>query len=59
MAEQAANIIGGGKFGLPIGTIVRNKAQEIKASQQAKKTLEIGAGTKQTGKNQINNLNNP
>ena len=59
MAEQAANIIGGGKFGLPIGTMVRNKAQEIKAGQQAKKTLELGAGTKQTGKNQINNLNNP
>ena len=58
-AEQAANIIGGGKFGLPIGTMVRNKAQEIKAGQQAKKDLELGAGTKQTGKNQINNLNNP
>ena len=57
--EQSANIIGGGKFGLPIGTMVRNKAQEIKASQQAKKDLELGAGTKQTGKNQINNLNNP
>jgi len=57
--EQGANVIGGGKFGLPIGTMVRGKAQEIKAKQQAKKTLELGAGTKQTGKNQINNLNNP
>jgi len=57
--EQTANLVGGGKFGLPIGTMVRNKAQEIKAKQQAKKDLEIGAGTRQTGKNQINNLNNP
>lgn len=57
--EQGANVIGGGKFGLPLGTMVRGKAQEIKASQQAKKTLELGAGTKQTGKTQINNLNNP
>ena len=57
--EQGANVIGGGKFGLPIGTMVRGKAQEIKAKQQAQKTLELGAGTKQTGKTQINNLNNP
>lgn len=55
--EQTANVIGGGKFGLPIGTMIRGKAQELKAKQQAKKTLELGAGTKQTGKNQINNLN--
>lgn len=57
--EQGANVIGGGKFGLPLGTMVRNKAQEIKAKQQTKKTLEIGAGTKQTGANKINDLNNP
>ena len=57
--EQTANVIGGGKFGLPIGTMVRGKAQELKAKQQAKKTLELGAGTKQSGKNQITNLNNP
>lgn len=57
--EQTANVIGGGKFGLPLGTMVRNKAQEIKAKQQTKKTLEIGAGTKQTGANKINDLNNP
>jgi hypothetical protein len=57
--EHTANVIGGGKFGLPIGTMVRNKAQELKSQAETKKILELGAGTKQSGKNQINNLNNP
>lgn len=42
--ETAGNVIGGGKVGLPIGTMVRGKAQEIKAAQAAKQSLKPGAG---------------
>lgn len=42
--EAAGNVVGGGKVGLPIGTMIRGKAQEIKAAQAAKQSLKPGAG---------------
>jgi hypothetical protein len=47
--------------GCQLGTMVmkqeHKKLKLVKA--ETRKDLELGAGTKQTGKNQINNLNNP
>lgn len=42
--EATGNVVGGGKFGLPIGTMVRNKAQEVKATRAAQQSLKPGAG---------------
>lgn len=42
--ETAGNIAGGGKLGLPVGTMIRSKAQEIKAMKEAEKSLKPGAG---------------
>jgi hypothetical protein len=44
LLEYGGNIVGGGKFGLPLGSMVRGKAQEVKAAAQTKKSLETGAG---------------
>jgi len=55
--EHGANIVGGGKFGIPVGSIVRGKVQEFKAGKETEKSLELGAGTKQTGKNKLEDLN--
>jgi len=51
MAERAAggletlgNVVGGGKFGLPLGSMVRGQVQKIKESQKTKKALEPAAG---------------
>ena len=44
LLEAGGNVVGGGKFGLPLGTMVRGKAQEIKATREAKKSLRPGAG---------------
>jgi len=42
--ETAANVAGGGKIGLPVGTMIRSKAQEFKAKKEAEKSLRPGAG---------------
>lgn len=42
--ETMGNVVGGGKVGLPIGTMIRSKAQEIKATQAAQQSLKPGAG---------------
>ena len=47
--EQGANIVGGGKMGIPIGSMIRSRVQQYKASKETEKALETGAGTKQTG----------
>ena len=51
MAERAAggletlgNVIGGGKVGLPLGSMVRGQVQKFKAAQQTKKALEPAVG---------------
>jgi hypothetical protein len=49
MMEQGANIVGGGKMGIPIGSMVRSRVQQYKATKETEKALETGAGTKQTG----------
>ena len=67
MAEKAKNAIAfgvekGGNLlvpGLQLGTSVIESRARRAAEAETKKALELGAGTKQTGKNQINNLNNP
>lgn len=45
--------------GLQLGTSVMEMRARRAAEAETRKALELGAGTKQTGKNQINNLNNP
>lgn len=47
LAEYGGNVIGGGKFGLPIGSMIRGKAQEFKAAKETEKALKPGAGIKQ------------
>ena len=51
MAERAAggletlgNVVGGGKVGLPLGSMVRGQVQKFKAGQRTKKALEPAAG---------------
>ena len=44
LAESGANIMMGGKYGIPVGSIVRSKVQEIKAGKETAKSLETGAG---------------
>ena len=51
MAERAAggletlgNVVGGGKVGLPIGSMVRGQVQKFKAGQETKRALEPAAG---------------
>jgi hypothetical protein len=56
LMEQGANLVGGGKIGIPVGSIVRGKVQQYKAGKETEKALEVGAGTKQTGKNKIQDL---
>ena len=56
LMEQGANILGGGKIGIPVGSIVRSKVQQYKAGKETEKALEVGAGTKQTGKNKVSDL---
>ena len=45
--------------GLQLGTTVMEMRARRAAEAETRKALELGAGTKQTGKNQVNNLNNP
>jgi len=54
--EQGANLVGGGKIGIPVGSIIRSKVQQYKAGKETEKALEIGAGTKQTGENKVKDL---
>ena len=54
--EQGANLVGGGKIGIPVGSIVRGKVQQYKAGKETEKALEVGAGTKQSGKNKVSDL---
>ncbi len=42
--EAGANIVGGGKFGVPIGSIVRGQVQKFKANKATQKALEPAAG---------------
>ena len=56
LMEQGANILGGGKIGIPVGSIVRGKVQQYKAGKETEKALEVGAGTRQTGKNKVKDL---
>lgn len=56
LMEQGANILGGGKIGIPVGSIVRSKVQQYKAGKETEKALEVGAGTRQTGKNKVKDL---
>ncbi len=44
-AEQGGNLIGLGKFGIPAGTIVRQKIQSSKEKRFAREALEPGAGS--------------
>lgn len=44
-AEQGGNLIGLGKFGIPAGTIVRQKIQSGKEKRFAREALEPGAGS--------------
>lgn len=46
LAEQGANIMFGGKYGIPVGTIVREKAAAAKQRAATKQTLEVGAGSR-------------
>ena len=67
LAEKGKNAIAfgvekGGNLlvpGLQLGTTVMESRARRAAEAETRKALELGAGTKQTGKNQINNLNNP
>jgi hypothetical protein len=45
--------------GLQLGTTVMEMRARRAAQAEAQKSLETGAGLRQTGKNKINNLNNP
>jgi hypothetical protein len=55
-AEKLGNVaIPGAQLGTTAKEILANRALEA----QKRQSLELGAGTKQTGKNKINNLNNP
>lgn len=51
MAERAAgglealgNVVGGGKFGIPVGSMVRGQVQKFKTAKETKKALEPAAG---------------
>ena len=44
-AEQAGNVVGLGKYGLPVGTIVRQKIKAAKEKSAVEKSLEPGAGS--------------
>lgn len=44
-AEQAGNIVGLGKFGIPAGTIIRQKYQASKEKRFVKESLKPGAGS--------------
>jgi hypothetical protein len=67
LAEKGKNAIAfgvekGGNLlvpGLQLGSTVMESRARRAAEAETRKALELGAGTKQTGKNQINNLNNP
>ena len=67
LAEKGKNAIAfgvekGGNLlvpGLQLGSVVMESRARRAAEAETRKALELGAGTKQTGKNQINNLNNP
>lgn len=51
-AEQAGNLVGLGKFGIPAGTIVRQKIQKVRERKEFEKSWEPGAGStlKEIGK---------
>ena len=58
----AAGVEKGGNLlvpGLQLGTTVMEMRARRAAEAETRKALELGAGTKQTGKTPINNLNNP
>jgi hypothetical protein len=44
-AEATGNLIGLGKYGFPVGTIIRQKVQESKTKTRARRALEPGAGS--------------
>jgi hypothetical protein len=44
LLEGGANIVGGGKYGIPVGSIIRNEARKFKAGQETERSLKPGAG---------------
>ena len=44
VVESGANVMMGGKYGIPVGSIVRGKIQEVKAAKETEKSLAPGAG---------------
>lgn len=44
VVESGANMMMGGKYGIPVGSIVRGKIQEVKAGKETEKSLAPGAG---------------
>lgn len=44
-AEKAGNVVGLGKFGIPAGTIVRQKIQKVKEKKEFEKSWKPGAGS--------------
>ena len=44
-AEQAGNVVGLGKYGIPVGTMVRQKVQAAKEKKLVEKSLEPTAGS--------------
>lgn len=43
--EGVANVVGGGKYGIPVGSIIRGEVQKFKAGKETEKSLKPGAGT--------------
>ncbi len=44
VVESGANMMMGGKYGIPVGSIIRGKVQEVKSAKETQKSLETGAG---------------
>lgn len=44
VAEMAVNAPLGGKYGIPVGSIIRGKIQEVKSAKETEKSLAPGAG---------------
>lgn len=43
-AETGANVMMGGKYGIPIGSIIRGQVKEFKSAKETEKSLAPGAG---------------
>lgn len=47
VAEMAVNAPLGGKYGIPVGSIIRGKIQEVKSAKETEKSLAPGAGIRE------------